>query len=377
MPIFLCYDPVKRTTPWTEEKHRSMTNEFAKRRIKYFAISSPDELEGYLNDYKDEPSSIVFFPASETQRQYLFDRYEKFNLHPIIFSHHDVGVAASNFSYIMSDFYGDMRLAISHLKEKGCKNIALFCANPDSYHDRMRIETYKKFVENEPVVFTTDSKIYPALTKLGKYEGKLDAIICVNDFVAFCLFLILNKLDSNWKEKISVLSFSDTILSSLCSPLLSSISLNYTDGGKEVATIHRAIEKNSRMAYMHIVMKSMLAARETTKTENPTGMCFTEISKLSEDEIRRIIKPQSKCMTLEKLLARSDETDLAIIHGLVCKRALGDIASRLYLTRDTVKYRVKKFKEYMKCGTTSELADILSAWIDAGKLENMIISKKG
>ena len=377
MPIFLCYDPNKRTTSWTQEKLRSMTNEFAKRRIKYFSVSSPEELEKHLELYKGESSSIVFFPASEVERKYLFDRYSKFDVNRIIFSHQDVDVAETNFSYIMSDFYGDMNIAISHLKEKGCRKIALFNANPDSYHDRMRIETYKKLIDHDPLLFTTDNKIYPAVEQLMKCDEKIDAILCINDFVAFCLMLILDSWDENWRKKILLLSFSNSILSNLCMPSLTSISFNYTDGGKEVATIHRLLEKNQRMAYMHIVMKSQLSKRETTMLENPCGIVFSSYGEYDYDKIKSAIAPQHKCMLLEKLLAMSDETDLAIMHGLIEGMTLGDIATRLYLTRDTIKYRVRKFKEYLKCQSTNEFSELLIKWIDPIKLEKTIVEKKG
>lgn len=376
MPIFLCYDPKKRTTSWTDEKHRSMINEFSKRRIKYFTISSPEELEGHLKLYNNEASSIVFFPASESERQYLFDRYEKFDIHRIIFSHQDVNVAESNFSYIISDFHGDMKLAVSHLKSKGCKKIALFGANLGGYHDRMRFETYKEFINHEPLVFTTDGKLYPALEALMNCNEQIDAIICINDFVAFCLMLVLDKWDSNWRDKLSLLSFSNSILSGLCSPSLSSISLNYVDGGKEVATIHRTLEKNERMAYMHIVMKSQLSARETTQTENPCGINFSKFTHFDLATTRQIIVPQNKCMALEKVLANCDETDLKIIHGLVISSSLSEIDERLYLTRDTIKYRVKKFKDILGINKTPEISELLKRWINPSKLEEMILTIK-
>ena len=377
MPIFLCYDPKKRTTPWTQEKYRSMTNEFAKRRIKYFSVFSPDELKEYLELYSNETSSIVFFPSYERERNYLFSRYGSFDINRIIFSHQDVDVAETNFSYVMSDFYGDMQLAISHLREKGCKKIALFNANPTSYHDRMRIETYKKLIFHDPLIFTTDNKIYPAVEQIMSCDEKIDAILCINDFVAFCLMLILDSWDKNWREKLLLLSFSDTILSSLCTPSLSSISFNYTDGGKEVATIHRTLEKNKRMAYMHVVMKSQLSKRATTELENPSGMVFSDYGKYDYDKIKSAILPQRKCMTLEKLLAMSDESDLAIMHGLISGATQNDIATRLYLSRDSIKYRIKKFKEYLGCESSLELTELLKQWVSPDALEKMIINQKG
>ncbi len=377
MPIFLCYDPKKRTTSWTDEKHRSMISEFSRRRIKYFTISSPEELEEHLKLSNDEASSIVFFPANESERQYLFNRYSKFDINRIIFSHQDVNAAESNFSYIMSDFYGDMELAFSHLRSKGCKKIALFYANPISYHDNMRIKTYKKFADGEPLIFeSTSSKVYPTLEKLMRCGEKIDAIICMTDFVAYYLMLYLNEIDQNWREKLLIMSFSNSIISGLCSPSLSSISLNYVDGGKEVATIHRALEKNPRMAYMNIIMKSQLFARETTSTQNPCGMVFSDYPFYNNEEILKIISPQHKCMLLEKLLAMSDASDLAIMHGLIGGATLTEIAERLYLSRDSIKYRVKKFKEALKIETTTSLSAILKKWINPNLLEEMILAIK-
>ncbi len=376
MPIFLCYDPYKRSTSWTQEKHQSMVNEFAKRRIKYLSVSSPEELESYRNEFEAEHSSIVFFPASENERQYLFDRYGSFPLHKIIFSHHDVGAAARNFSSVMSDFYGDMEHAISHLRERGCKRIALFNANPSSYHDRLRIETYKHFIGEDALVFTTQNKIYPSITALLQCHETIDAIICINDFVAFCLILFLDHLDAEWQKKIALLSFSNSILSGLCSPSLTSISLNYIDGGKEVATIHKAVEKNPKMAYMHVVMKSTLYARETSAVQSPAGICFAAHAPYDMEQIKAIIAPQRKNAQLEKLLRISDETDLAVLHGLILENSLSDIANRLYLTRDTIKYRVRKFKDMLQCESAKELSAFLRLWIDPKKLEEMIVRAK-
>lgn len=377
MPIFLCYDPAKRTTSWTQEKHQSMISEFTKRRIKYFSVSSPDELSAHLKMHPNEPSSLVLFPSGESERRYLFARYANFDVHRIIFSHHDASLAESNFSSIMSDFHGDMQTAISHLRSRGAKRIALLGVNLGGYHDKLRAETFKHFSgEEDPIIFYTSGKIYPCLHTLLTCKERIDAIICVNDFFAFALMRALHTFDKDWNQKLLLFSFSDTILSGLCAPSLTSLSLNYIDGGREVVTIHNAIQKNPKMAYMHIVMKSALSARETTNALSPCGITFSHFEQMPEEKMKEIIAPQRKCMALEKLLRLSDETDLAIMHGLITQTTLTEIASRLYLTRDAIKYRVRKFKEMLKCESTKDLAAILRLWIDPVKLEEMIIHMK-
>lgn len=374
MPIFLCHDSITRKTPWFVEKCKAMTNDFTKRRIKYFIVYSPEELSEYLKKYGNEDSSIVFFPINEHQRKFFFERYKDFNIHKIVFSHHDANTATSNFSSVLSDFYGDMELAISHLKEKGCKKIALFNASPIGYHDKLRIETYKQFIYHEPLIFPADKTIHPVMAELFKYGEKIDAIICTNDFVAFYLMLVLDKIDEDWNKKVLILSFSNTVISGLCSPSLSSISLNYTNGSKEIATIHSLVKKNAHMAYMHIVIKNYLSARETTEKQDPEGIVFSELPFFDKEELVKITAPQKKCMALEKLLASCDSTDLKIMHGLILSRTIDEISKNLYLSYQTIKYRIKKFKTALKFTTTAELAEWLKIWIDADNLEKNIMN---
>ena len=373
MPVFLCYDPFMSQNPWESEKRKSMLEEFSKRRIEYFFISSPSELKAYLKKYENEASSIVFFPKNGKQRQYLFERYSEFNLHKIIFAHHNVNISSTNFSSVISDFYGDMELAISHLKEKGCKRIALFHANPGAYHDRPRIDSYKQIIDHEPLIFTTPNRMYPALSMLFECKERIDALICINDYVAFSLILILDKIDKNWREKLLILSFSNTLLSSIHTPSLSSISLNYSEGGREISTIHKAIEKNNRMAFMHIIMKSSLAKRETTEKEHPSGMVFSDYPMSSLEKFYSIVAPQAKCMALEKMLASCNDIDFKIIHQLLLSKSINEISSALYLSRESTKYHIRKYKKALKFEHTADLSAWLKIWIDPYKLEKKII----
>ncbi len=119
-------------------------------------------------------------------------------------------------------------------------------------------------------------------------------------------------------------------------------------------------------------MKSQLYARETTQNTNPQGMVFSEYPFYDYETVKKIVFPQNKCMALEKLLAVSDSTDLKIMHGLVSDMTLDEIAKKLFLTREAIKYRVKKFKEYLKIDNTKELKLLLKRWISAENLEAMI-----
>ena len=377
MPVFLCHDPFKGNSYWSTERQRYMTKEFVRFRIKYFSISSPEELKRYLEKYDNELSSLVLSPADEKQYNYLLSRYGEFNIHKIFLSNYSADPATSDFSSVISNFHYDMKLAISHLKEKGCKKIALFNASENGYHDRLRIETYKQLIYHDPLIFFADKTVHIVLSKLLSCDEKIDAIICINDFSAFCLMLVLNEIDSNWREKISVLSFANTILSSLCPISLTSVSMNYAQCAKEVATIHKLCQQNDQIAYMHIVIKNHLYARETTAKLNPGGIVFAEHNTLSEENLMEITAPSKKCHQLEKMLTVCDETDLKIIHGLLISKKAETISKNLYLSYEAVKHRVRKMKKLLDFATTAELSAWLKLWIDPNKLEEKIIREYG
>ena len=373
MPIFLCYDSIKQRTAYGMEKYNGMSNEFTKRRIKFFSVYSPEELRAHLKEYKDENSSIVFFPNTEAQRDFYFERYSEFNINKIVFSNHNVQTATSNYSSVTSDFRGDMELALSHLKEKGCKKIALFNIDAIGNHDKTRVETYKRFIYHEPLIFYAAERLSQVLFQLFECKECIDAIICNNDYTAFHLMRVLNALDENWTEKVLVLSFSNTVLASISTPSLSSISLNYPSAGEKIAAIHTFINKNDQVAYMHLVMKNYLFARESTKFNNPAGIVFSEQKKFSEEEFAELFSSHSKCMPLEKILLSCNITGLKIIHSLMLSKSITEISNSLYLSNESIKYHIKKYKDSLGFKKTAELSSFFREWIDPDKLKDVII----
>ena len=373
MPVFICYGSVIQELSYIIEKSNGIFSELAKHRIKCFVISSPEEITSYLSEYKDEPSVIIFITISDEDRQSLFDHYSEFNFHKIVFSNTNVNTAYSNFSSITSNFYDDMENAISHLREKGCKNIALFNANPDGNHDRIRISTYEQLIYHTPLIFYKSKSFLHNILNLLRSNERIDAIICNNDYTAFRLMLILDAVDADWNEKLLVLSFSNTILSSLHNPSLSSVSLNYTTAGKRIATIYNLIKKDDQIAYIHLTMKNELFARETTRKNNPKGIIFSEQCSLDNKDVFEIDKQSNKCMALEKILLSCNFNALKIIHGLLLSKNVSEMSSDLYLHTESIKYHIKKLKSVLNCRTTAEVAAFLKTWIDPDKLKKVII----
>ena len=81
-------------------------------------------------------------------------------------------------------------------------------------------------------------------------------------------------------------------------------------------------------------------------------------------------------MSLEKLLISCSGTDLKILHGLVLSKTISEMQSSMYLSCESIKYHIKKYKAALGFSTTKELSEWLHQWIDPVKLEEALRNNK-
>lgn len=370
MPIFISCSKALARACWGREKIGSVAAEAAKKRIKCYFVSSRAELIAHEAAYLAEPSSLVIIPGSE--RELLDSRAEfaRLPLHVIVFAHHYHDMFESEFSYVMSDLSDAMQCAIRHLQSRKCTSPALFAVAKQSYHDACREETFRRFSGTEtPRVFHFSGKLLDTTKALLQTREPIDALLCVNDLFALALMPLLSALDPAWNEKLLLLGFSDTIVGALHRPSLTSLTLGYAAGGREVVHIHRSIPKNEQLACMHAVMKSVLVARDTTASDAPCGICFAEYPKLSDGQLAALLGSYNDLMHLENLLHTCDSIDYRIIVALLEGVSQSETAEQLFLTTDSIKYRVRKMRRLLGCESTQALTAFLRTWIDKANLQ--------
>ena len=156
------------------------------------------------------------------------------------------------------------------------------------------------------MVFDLGNGLVDCISELVSCRDRIDGLICINDFCALPLMRVLDRLDPDWNAKMLMLGFSDTTLAALHKPALTSVSLNYEDGGRAVVRLHRMLAKHEDMAHLHFIMKSSLLLRDTTEAAFPPGMRFSEMTPVSDAEIFRLICTRKHFMMLENLLNYAD-----------------------------------------------------------------------
>ena len=167
-----------------------------------------------------------------------------------------------------------------------------------------------------------------------------------------------------------LLGFSDTLLGALHRPSLTSLTLGYAAGGREVVHIHRSILKNEQLACMHTVMKSVLVERDTTAADAPCGICFADYPQLTDTRLAQLLGSYNDLMHLETLLHTCDGIDYRLIAALLDNRSQSEAAEQLFLTADSIKYRVRKMRRLLGCESTQALTAFLHTWIDKANLQN-------
>lgn len=178
-----------------------------------------------------------------------------------------------------NDYVGTCE-GIQHLIDQGYRKIAhlrgltsSMIANTrmNAYIDTLRnnhmeldedwIITCKKFDRNEGIELAA---------KLMSLRNKPDAVFCISDNVALGVLSGLKKLGVKVPQDVGVLGFSNSDLSSVSSPSLSSIHQpGRRIGIKSVNMVLDYIERNEDITDRDVVMKTRVVVRESTLRNNP------------------------------------------------------------------------------------------------------------
>lgn len=373
MPIFIDRRMDQSPTCWNRAKLTGLVEEAAKKRIKCYFVCSREDVLTYEDELRREPSSLVLFFDSNEDPSSLLSEYDGLPLSPIVFAHHIHNMLEDEFSYVMSDLAGAMREAVELLKARGCRNLALFAVDYKRNHDVCRGESFKRiYGTDEPLVFDLGNGLVDCISKLISCRDRLDGLICINDFCALPLMRVLDRLDPNWNAKMLMLGLSDTTLAALHKPALTSVSLNYEDGGRAVVRLHRMLAKHEDMAHLHFIMKSSLLLRDTTDATMPLGMRFSEMPLLSDAEIFRLIYTRKHFMTLENLLNYADTVTLRLMLGLMDGKTVDSLSKELFISKDGLLYHLRKLKGAFEMESAKAIAAFLCTWIDRDALESYI-----
>ena len=175
---------------------------------------------------------------------------------------------------IVDDFNGAMN-AVEYLIEKGCRRIAHLAAPQHLQIGYQRQRGYISALEknkisvDDTIIVKCDTidEAYEVVPELMKLDDPPDAIFAVNDLTAAGAVNTLKKMNYSIPRDVSVIGFTDGLVSTVTDPPLTTVSQHGFEMGKTACKmlLDRIDHPDSgKKAYTEVI-PTKLVVRETTR----------------------------------------------------------------------------------------------------------------
>ncbi len=166
-----------------------------------------------------------------------------------------------------------IKLAATHLKERGRSKIGLLNGPLNTNPGRRRSDGFRKVLKNlrleiveEQMIQADDFTSQSAYEAISRYPliSEIDALICGNDLMAAGALRFLSELGIDVPGKIAVVGIDNTELASLVKPTLTSVDLLAESRGELAANLLLDRIANPKRASKKIVVQPKLIVRSST-----------------------------------------------------------------------------------------------------------------
>ena len=253
-------------------------------------IQEEAESEGYKllfchsqEDYEREVKSvetlldarvcgILASQSKETQQYDHFQEIIDHNIHLVFFDRICTGI---NTDKVVVDDYAGAFHAVEHLIETGCRRIAFLGSNPlmpiannrrMGYEDALRKHKLPLLKEMNRVCDTPEltREVVPQMLK---HDPHPDAFFCINDEVAVYCMQIAKSAGFKIPEQISVCGFTNSYITEVTDPTLTSVDQHGSEMGKVAARllINRIEGKETKPGIVSRLIKTDLVIRDSTR----------------------------------------------------------------------------------------------------------------
>lgn len=279
---------------------------------------------------------------------------------------------ANRVSTVLMDYQNSMNTLLSHLKHAGDNRIAFYGANPNSYADSIKSESFpwkKDIYYNFGSIATCTNQLW---NRIDNYN----AVICANSAIAVYLLHYLLDKGLRIPKDIQLISFGDFFLSEVMNPSITSVLQDYRELGMQAVNVYSFLAKNPQLI-INVFIRCPLKIRESTgeKTlatlsgtgwvqENPPDINFYDDENISP------------LLSLERLLVESDDLDILILKKLVEKETQEKIAEDLNLALSSLRYRIKKMRDFFPDSSRKMMMETVECYLPAEVLERAVALKR-
>lgn len=273
---------------------------------------------------------------------------------------------------------------IMYTFKKAYKNrVALFGASPFSCEDVFLTDTFNSFSSTSNAIFFNTQSTDDCLKEFLA-QDYYDAVICANDYVAVMLIEYLRNHNPEYLSNLSIVSFSNTILSQICNIPITSLSIDFNKIGDAVIDIYRMIKNNENCNYSATVLylPYHIHERETTQglsfsnskiTTQNEGKLLFDITSSKNYKISSDVAYYSRIdWVFNQLSPRNFTVLMLILRG--CSNS--EICEKMFISLDTLNYHLKKLRNLFGVASTKILIEQLKPFISVDYIAKYLKQEK-
>lgn len=358
MKVFIYTEPDYKGTLWCVQSVDAISQEAAKKRYPVVFINDEDiEKERLDILYEGEKNKVVLYIGNSVYGSArTAGLLASHGIHPVLLNNR-INNTSFRHSGVMLDYVEAMRICTDYLHDTGLYKTALFGINPGSGTDMIKRDYFCAHISSEADVFYNrediDGCCLEFISKIASYKSA----VCANDIVAYCLVEKLKAYGKRIPEDISLISFGDSVFSSVGSPTLTTVSVKHRELARQALNLYYCVIKASDKVSFSAKISPTIFLRESTPSITcPTAPYTAEKAEIMPENNFYNDDAAIKMLNFEKMLSSCDALELFLLSCLMKNLPYSEMAEKFYISEGSVFYHIKKMCRLAGLSGRDELA---------------------
>lgn len=358
---------------WTKQQYDNLISEFRRRRIKYTVIEDLQEACEYENS--GETIIIVALGSLKSWFKDIVERCNMMGLRVITVGNYYPRTAEGNFSCVLSDMRKSAVDIYKYFKAYNKDKVILYGVNPSSDFDsELEREMQKLFgIDGVSIIRKNTNNKEKLISSFFKGYETYNAVVCTNDYDAIELLQEIKKRNPDYLKKSFIISFSNTLLSLLYSPSITTFYESANSSAKYTVKLYYMLLQNNDLNNINFYVKEKLKIRETTHYSPFVSEKAFNVESVMEGSHNHFelegndYEEQSETVKelrrIEDTLFGFDKIDFNILFLLFEKKSTLEISNILYVSRGSVRYRLGRMVEKFGVVHREDMLNLISKYL--------------
>lgn len=359
MRIYVLTEPFFRSGSWCVRVLSGLSEVLrAKKQDAHFP-DRLDDLPEPENGEKDAETFLLLIGCNPGWIYAAVQRAAETGMRPVLLCCQPVSRLPGVCSCVSSELREATDYLLDALARDGRHAPALYGCNPESYTDLARKDCFLSspmLKANENDIFYNAGSLAKCFSHFTEHIGEYDSVICVNSYAA--LHLVRGLQQAGMEQKVRVTAFGDTLLARRFCPELLTVSAQYEEFGRAALSVCELLAKNPALNAVSVTVKWKISDGRSPELRTAVPLSSPAVSPAADEQFYRDGELRNM-LELENMLNACGETELRILDLALSGASNEEIASKCFLSENTVKYHLKKLRTLCGCRSKDELLDRL------------------